>query len=109
MSTLAHLQDRPYTIEEFEKMDFGDLTAELIDGLIVIAQAYPFDQHGLITADLGYHLRLALDASRNEECRPMSTSGVCIRGSEHGLPTTTPLGRTSQFAASMRAAPGHRR
>lgn len=86
MNTLPHLQDRRYTIEEFEEMDFGDRAAELIDGLVVIAQAYPSDQHGLITANLGHHLRLALDASRNVECRPMSASGVYIRGSDHGLP-----------------------
>lgn len=92
MSTLPHLQDHRYTIEEFEKMDFGDLTAELIDGQIVVAQAYPSDQHGLITANLGYHLRLALDASRIDECRPMSTSGVYIRGSEHGLSNDNALG-----------------
>jgi Uma2 family endonuclease len=89
---LPHWQDRRYTIEEFEEMDFSDLTAELIDGLIVIAQAYPSDQHGLITANLGYHLRPALDASRNEECRPMATSGVYIRGSDHGLPNDNALG-----------------
>jgi Uma2 family endonuclease len=92
MSTLPHLQDHRYTIEKFEKMDFGDLAAELIDGLVVIAQAYPSDQHGLITANLGYHLRLAFNASRTEEWRPMSTSGVYIRGSEHGLPNDNALG-----------------
>ena len=92
MSTLPHLQDRRYTIEEFEKMDFGDRAAELIDGLIVIAKAYPSDQHGFITANLGYHLRLALDASRTEECRPMSTSGLYIRGFDHDLPNDSAFG-----------------
>jgi hypothetical protein len=79
MSGLPQLQDHRYTIEEFEEMDFGDLAAELIDGLIVVAEAFPSDQHGLITADLAFHLRLALDASGNQECGSMSTSGVRIR------------------------------
>ena len=92
MKVLSRLQERRHTIEEFKEMDFGDVTAELIDGLIVIAQAFPSDQHGLITKNLGYHLRLALDASGNRECRPMSTSGVRIRGSDHGLPNDNDLG-----------------
>ena len=75
MSGLPQSKEYRYTIEEFEEMDFGDLAAELIDGLVVVAEAFPSDQHGLITANLAYHLRLALDASGNQQCRPMSTSG----------------------------------
>jgi hypothetical protein len=92
MSILPYMQDRRDTIEEFEEMDFGNLIAELIDGLMIIAQAYSSDQHDLVTAILGYHLRLALDALRNEEYRPMSISGVRIRGSDHGLPNDNALG-----------------
>jgi hypothetical protein len=49
MSTLPHLQDGRDTIEEFEEMDFGDLTAELIDGLIVMGfcQFSGMYHHGL--------------------------------------------------------------
>jgi Uma2 family endonuclease len=91
MSGLPQSKEYRYTIEEFEEMDFGDLAAELIDGLVVVAEAFPSDQHGLITANLAYHLRLALDASGNQQCRPMSTSGVRIRGSDHGLPNDNAL------------------
>ena len=43
MKVLSRLQERRHTIGGFKEMDFGDVTAELIDGLIVIAQAFPSD------------------------------------------------------------------
>ena len=48
-------------------MNFGDLAAELIDGLVVVAKALPSDQHGLITANLAFHLRLALEALQDQK------------------------------------------
>ena len=39
MSALPQLREHRYTIEEFEEMNFGDLAAELIDGLVVVAEA----------------------------------------------------------------------
>lgn len=92
MSALSDLQNRRYTIEEFRELDFGEQHVELINGLIVLDHAFPSDQHALITENLGYHLRLALDASGNHQCRPMSTSGVTIRGRDHGLPNDNDLG-----------------
>jgi Uma2 family endonuclease len=92
MSALPQLREHRYTIEEFEEMNFGDLAAELIDGLVVVAKALPSDQHGLITANLAFHLRLALEPLQDQECLPMFTSGVCIRGSDHGLPNDNALG-----------------
>jgi Uma2 family endonuclease len=86
MSALARTHDRRYTIEEFEAMDFGGLPAELIDGLVTVAHALPTDEHGIIVENLGYHLRLALDASGNQRCRPVATSALRIRGLDHGLP-----------------------
>jgi MFS superfamily sulfate permease-like transporter len=41
MSALPQLREHRYTIEEFEEMNFGDLAAELIDGLVVVAKALP--------------------------------------------------------------------
>src|SRR5690242_19209385 len=70
MSARAETHDRRYTIEEFEAMDFGGLPAELIDGLVTVAHAFPTDEHGIIIENLGHHLRLALDASGNQHCRP---------------------------------------
>jgi len=92
MSALARTHDRRYTIEEFETMDFGGLPAELIDGLITVAHAFPTDEHGIIIENLGHHLRLALDASGHQHCRPVATSALRIRGLDHGLPHDNDLG-----------------
>jgi hypothetical protein len=43
MSILPYMQDRRYTIEEFEEMDFGNLIAELIDGLMITGVSSPVD------------------------------------------------------------------
>jgi hypothetical protein len=86
MSALARTHERRYTIEEFEAMDFGGLPAELIDGLVTVAHAFPTDEHGIIVENLGHHLRLALDASGNRHCRPVATSALRIRGLDHDLP-----------------------
>lgn len=73
-------------------MDFGGLSAELIDGLVTVAYAFPSDEHGIIIENLGHHLRLALDASNHQHCRPVATSALRIRGLDHGLPHDNDLG-----------------
>lgn len=92
MSALAQTHDRRTTIEEFEVMDFGGLSAELIDGLVTVTHAFPSDEHGIIIENLGHHLRLALDASHHQHCRPVATSALRIRGLDHGLPHDNDLG-----------------
>jgi Uma2 family endonuclease len=107
MSALAQTHDRRYTIEEFEAMDFGDLSAELIDGLVTVAHAFPTDEHGIIIENLGHHLRLALDASNHQHCRPVATSALRIRGLEHGLSliveVLSPSNTANEMADKLRA------
>jgi Uma2 family endonuclease len=92
MSALHELPERRYTIEEFEAMDFGDRIVELIDGLIVFSHAFPNDIHGLITENLSFQLRLALEACGDTSCRPIATSALRIKGHDHGLPNDNDLG-----------------
>jgi Uma2 family endonuclease len=81
-----------YSLEEFAVMDLGGLPAELIDGRIVVAQAFPTEEHGIIVENLAHHLRLALDAIGETRCRPAATSALRIKGLEHGLPNDHDLG-----------------
>ncbi len=85
-------RDRPLSLEEFDALDFGDRPAELIDGRVVVAQAFPSLEHGLVIENLSYRLRLALDAAGHDNCRPVATSAFRIRGLPHGLRNDSALG-----------------
>lgn len=68
----------PVTLEEFDEMHFGDRKAELIDGVIVVAQAFPTSRHGDVMGGVLVALELALRAKRLP-CRAQSGTGVRIR------------------------------
>ncbi|MBP2228260.1 Uma2 family endonuclease [Azospirillum agricola] len=68
----------PVTLEEFQTMSFGDRKAELIDGLVVLAQAFPTSRHGDITGGVLVALAGALRAGQRP-CRAQTGTGLPIR------------------------------
>ena len=68
----------PITLEEFDAMDFGDRRAELIDGEVVVAQAFPTARHGQVTLSLGAALLQAIRAAE-ADCRVETGTGIDIR------------------------------
>ncbi|HEY0834112.1 MAG TPA: Uma2 family endonuclease [Azospirillum sp.] len=68
----------PVTLEEFQAMDFGDRRAELIGGVVVVAQAFPASRHGQVIARLGARLMDAIDAS-GTNCAVEVGTGIDIR------------------------------
>lgn len=68
----------PVSLEEFQAMRFGDRKAELIDGVIVVAQAFPTSRHGQIASAIGAHLFNAIRSGRLP-CRSETGTGVEIR------------------------------
>lgn len=68
----------PVTLEEFRDMHFGDRKAELIDGMIVIAHAFPTSRHGDIAASASAALTVML-RDKKHPCRAQVGSGVTIR------------------------------
>ena len=68
----------PVTLEEFRAMDFGDRSAELIGGVVVVAQAFPSSRHGRITAGLTVALAQAIDRA-DADCAVESGTGLDVR------------------------------
>lgn len=68
----------PVSLEEFEAMSFGRRKAELIDGMIVLAHAFPTSRHGDIAAAVATALNVALRAAQ-KPCRAQVGSGVTVR------------------------------
>lgn len=68
----------PVTLDEFQAMRFGDRKAELIDGVIVVAQAFPTSRHGQIAAGLTVAFASAIRAGKLP-CRTETGTGVEIR------------------------------
>ena len=68
----------PVSLEEFQAMHFGDRRAELIDGVIVVAQEFPTARHGAIAAALGANLYNAIRGGRLP-CRVEVGTGIEIR------------------------------
>jgi Uma2 family endonuclease len=68
----------PVTLDEFQAMRFGDRKAELIDGVIVVAQAFPSSRHGQIAAAMTAHFFGAIRAGKLP-CRTETGTGVEIR------------------------------
>ncbi|HYH18222.1 MAG TPA: Uma2 family endonuclease [Azospirillum sp.] len=68
----------PVTLEEFEAMSFGDRKAELIDGMIVVAHAFPSSRHGDVAGGILVALANALRKARRP-CRAQTGTGVPIR------------------------------
>ncbi|HYH22035.1 MAG TPA: Uma2 family endonuclease [Azospirillum sp.] len=59
--SVAARKIKPVTLEEFQAMDFGDRRAELIGGVVVVAQAFPTSRHGRVSARLAARLMDAID------------------------------------------------
>lgn len=68
----------PVSLEEFDAMSFGDRKAELIDGMIVVAHAFPTSRHGAISAGVSFALTSAI-RGRKLPCRAEVGTGVPIR------------------------------
>jgi Uma2 family endonuclease len=80
MSEPARRPER-MSLEEFDAADFGvgDLKVELIDGFVVIAQAFPTFKHGRMTGNLVRALGAALDRSNDPECHIETGTGIDVR------------------------------
>lgn len=68
----------PVTLEDFRAMEFGGRTAELIGGLVVVAQAFPSSRHGRVTAGLTVALAAAIEEA-GADCAVESGTGLDIR------------------------------
>ena len=68
----------PVTLDEFQAMRFGDRKAELIDGVIVVAQAFPTSRHGDIAGGILVALANALRKGKLP-CRAQTGAGIPIR------------------------------
>lgn len=68
----------PVTVEEFEAMSFGDRKAELIDGIVVVAQAFPTSRHADIAGGIVTALNTALRAA-GRPCRAQTGAGITVR------------------------------
>lgn len=68
----------PITLEEFDAMDFGDRRVELIDGEVVVAQAFPSGRHGQVAASMVVALFQAIRAAE-ADCRVETGTGIDIR------------------------------
>jgi Uma2 family endonuclease len=68
----------PVSLEEFQAMHFGDRRAELIDGVIVVAQAFPTARHADITGGVLVALANAIRA-RRLPCRAQTGAGLPVR------------------------------
>lgn len=68
----------PVTLEEFQDMRFGDRKAELIDGVIVVAQAFPTSRHGDIAGGILVVLANAIRRAKLP-CRAQTGTGLPIR------------------------------
>jgi Uma2 family endonuclease len=68
----------PVRLEEFEEMSFGDRKVELIDGMIVVAHAFPSPRHGRISAAVATAFNIALRAAK-KPCRAEVGTGVTLR------------------------------
>lgn len=60
----------PVSLEEFQVMDFGRRKAELIDGIVTVAQAFPTSRHADITVGVVVAFANAISAG-----------SVCLAGS----------------------------
>lgn len=69
------------SLEEFQAADFGvgDRPVELIDGFVVIAQAFPSFQHGRIANNLGRALSEAIERAGHEDCVAETGTGIDVR------------------------------
>ncbi len=70
----------PVSLWEFERMDFGDRKAELVNGRIVVAQAFPTIRHGDIAGGIATALN-TLFRARGAPRRASVGSGVTVRRS----------------------------
>lgn len=68
----------PVSLEEFEAMSFGRRKAELVDGMIVLAHAFPTPQHARITAGVATAFNIALRAAQ-KPCRAEVGGGLSVR------------------------------
>lgn len=68
----------PVSLEEFQAMRFGDRKAELIDGVIVVAQAFPTSRHGDIAGGILVALANAIRRG-GMPCRAQTGTGLPIR------------------------------
>lgn len=68
----------PVSLEEFQAMDFGSRKAELIDGIVTVAQAFPTSRHADITAGVVVAFANAI-RSRRLPCRVQTGAGLPIR------------------------------
>jgi len=68
----------PVTLEQFQAMHFGDRKAKLIDGVIVVAQAFPTSRHGQIANAMGAHFFNVIRAGKLP-CRTETGPGIGIR------------------------------
>jgi Uma2 family endonuclease len=68
----------PVRLEEFEEMSFGDRKVELIDGMIVVAHAFPSSRHADIAAAVATAFNNTLRAAK-KPCRAQVGAGVTVR------------------------------
>lgn len=68
----------PVTLDEFQAMRFGDRKAELVDGVIVVAQAFPSSRHGDIAGGILVAFANAIRRGRLP-CRAQTGTGLPIR------------------------------
>lgn len=76
--SVAARKIEPVTLEEFQAMDFGDRRAELIDGVVVVAQAFPTSRHGQVIARLTIALGNSIDRA-GLRCMVETGTGLDIR------------------------------
>lgn len=68
----------PVRLEEFQAMDFGDRKVELIDGMIVVAHAFPSSRHADIAAGIATMLNIHF-RNRERSCRAQIGAGLPVR------------------------------
>lgn len=68
----------PVSLEEFQAMDFGRRKAELIDGLVTVAQAFSSSRHADITVGVVVAFANAIRSQRLP-CRVQTGAGLPIR------------------------------
>jgi Uma2 family endonuclease len=83
---------RYVTLEEFDAMDFGDLRAELVDGLVVLNQSFPSTRHAQLAFRAGLALERRLEGKPGSPCRADIGSGLDIPASPGGLRRDSKLG-----------------
>lgn len=68
----------PVSLEEFQAMDLGRRKAELIDGIVTVARAFPTSRHADITAGVVVAFANAIRRHRLP-CRVQTGAGLPIR------------------------------